>query len=100
MTAPTDAEMRRARVQRYSRGNQIEIEAGRKFAVVLLKLHPDVTSADYSTLGTAVNAVTGIQGVSLLIDGQVPDSEGENETYYLHANAHLGITITEPEPEP
>jgi len=41
---------------------------GEKWACLMVKLHPDVTSGDYATLGSNINAVAGIQDVKLLID--------------------------------
>ena len=48
-----------------------------KYAAVLLKLAPGVTQGDYPALAAAITGITGIQGVTLLIDHQtradVPD---------------------------
>ena len=49
-----------------------EVAVDQKIAIVMLDLHEAVTSADYATLGSAINGVTGITGVKLLIDGQTP----------------------------
>ena len=72
------------------------VDTGQKLAMVLLKLHPDVTQADYSTLGAAINGITGITGLHLLIDGQTPASIPADTELRVVTDVHLRI---EPIPE-
>ncbi|MCP4549643.1 MAG: hypothetical protein GY835_24575 [bacterium] len=54
-----------------ARGSVVMLE-GEKFACVLLHLGPTVTQANYPAMRTALEAVTGVDEVDLLVDGQVP----------------------------
>lgn len=74
ITIPSNDVMIVGAVNRYAKASgQTVLNAGQKFACVTLKLAPAVTSADYAALAAAINAITGIQGVDLLVDGQVGD---------------------------
>lgn len=66
---PTVDEQQKLVRNRTRRGNSVPISTSQKFAVVLLKLAPAVTQADYPALVTAIKAIPGIQDISLLVDG-------------------------------
>jgi len=76
LNEPTLDDLRR---QYYSlemrqRGTLVELEAERKWAICLLKLAPAVNQpGDYATLATAIKAVSGVQDIDLIIDGQATD---------------------------
>lgn len=50
--------------------DRIVLELNTKYAICLLKLHPAVTPANYPAIGQAINAVPGVQGITLIIDHQ------------------------------
>lgn len=78
------------------RHSSVVVPVDQKLAVVLLHLNPAVTPADYPALGTAINAVTGITGVNLLIDGQTPATIPADHELRVIFDAQLRI---EPLPE-
>ncbi len=51
------------------------LEDGTKYAICLLKLHPTVVPGDYPALKTAVEGVTGIQEIELLVDRETRATE-------------------------
>ena len=54
-------------------GTMVPIAVSQKYAIVLILLHPNVVQpADYPALKQAVEAVTGITEIKLLIDGTTP----------------------------
>ena len=65
-----------------------------KLAAVLLELNPAVTPSDYGSLGTQIKAIAGIDGVTLLIDGQTPSSIPAGTELRLHTDVHLRIDPT------
>jgi hypothetical protein len=57
------------------RSNQEVIATSQKFAICLIKLAGAVAQpGDYAAMKTAIEAVTGVQGIVLLVDGQCPAS--------------------------
>lgn len=82
---------------RYMRkGNLATIATEQKFAVVLLKLGPAITRADYPRLRTELLAIDGIDAIELLIDGQAPASIPENTRLVAAVEAQLRIEDTPP----
>ena len=49
---------------------QVSLEADTRYALCLLKLASAVEPSDYPSLKTAVEAITGIQEIQLVIDHQ------------------------------
>ena len=67
---PTAAEAMRGAVNRSAKSSKtVTVGDDQKLALVLLELHADVTSGDYASLGSQINAITGITGLNLVIDG-------------------------------
>ncbi len=58
----------------YNRGmriaDRIVLETDQKYALCLLKLASAVQSTDYPALKAAIEAITGIQEISLVVDHQ------------------------------
>ena len=75
------------------KSNVAVIELDTKYAMVLIKLNPVVSQpGDYAALKTAVEAVTGIVEVSLLIDTHgTPASIPAGKELRLVAEAHIRI---------
>jgi hypothetical protein len=74
------------------RSNQEGIATGQKFAVCLVKLAAAVNQPDdYAALKTAIEAVTGVQEISLLIDGQCPASIPVGGELRAVVDGHLRI---------
>jgi len=73
------------------------LEADTKYALCLLKLHSSVTPDQYPALKAAIEAVSGVQEISLVIDHQtratVPD--GKQLKVVMEFNLRL-----DPIPEP
>jgi len=61
-------------IDMYNRGMtravSIDLNTATKYAVCLIRLAPAVTPANYPALKAAIEAITGIQEISLLIDHQ------------------------------
>ena len=77
---------------RMRRSNVETLTVGRKYAVVLIKLAAGVNQpGDYAALGAAIKAITGIQDVTLLIDGQAPASIPAGKQLDMVVDAHLRI---------
>lgn len=57
---------------RGKKSGSINVTSGQKFAIVYMPLAGAVTQSDYPTLKAAIEAIAGIQSISLLIDGQIP----------------------------
>ena len=74
------------------------IPANQKLAVVVLELAPAVTPADYPALGAAIKAISGIQDVDLLIDGQSGDAI-VGQSIKLFVTAHRRYIENPQEPE-
>ena len=71
-----------------------------QYGAILVELNAAVTQANYAAIGAAVNAVQGIDGVSLLIDGKTPANTPTDATYELWAKAWLAVKDNPVEPEP
>lgn len=67
------------------------LDASQKFACVLVKLAPAVTQADYPALKAAIEAVAGVQEISLLVDGQSLASIPADHRVRLHLTAQMRI---------
>ena len=80
------------------RSNTVEIDPSQKLTVCLLKLAPAVTQSDYPTLKTAIEAVAGIQSISLLVDGQAPASIPADTDLRIVVDAQMRIDNTPEEP--
>lgn len=77
---------------RMKRSNVKVLELDRKYAVCLISLHAAVNQpGDYTALKTAIEAVTGVQQVELLIDGQCPASIPTGKELRMICEAHLRI---------
>ena len=77
---------------RMKRSNVKVLDLDRKYAVCLISLAAGVTQPDdYSTLKTAIEAVTGIVEIDLLIDGQAPSSIPAGKQLRMICEAHLRI---------
>lgn len=85
--------------KRLKRTANADLADGTKYAVVLMKLAGAVTPADYPTLKTNIEAVVGIQEVSLLIDHQTRASVPENHTQVLSVTANVKLRDDTPKPE-
>ena len=91
---PTAAQQQKAI---YNRGMReagiVDLELGTKYALCLLRLHPDVDQpGDYATLATCVKAVTGIQGVDLVVDSHgTPATIPEGHKLVMVCEANLRI---------
>ena len=74
------------------RSNHCELIPSQKFAICIVELNPAVVQpTDYSTLKTQVEAIVGIQRISLLVDGQCPASIPEGKQLVGYVEAHLRI---------
>lgn len=73
------------------RSNRIVMPADQKLAVVILALASAVTQADYPALKTAIETVSGIQQVNLLIDGKTPASIPEDTELRVCVDAQIRI---------
>jgi len=78
---------------RMKRSSVKVLAADTKYAMVLLRLHADVTQpGDYATLAGAMTAIAGVQEVSLLIDTHgTPAAIPEGKELRLIAEAHIRI---------
>lgn len=60
------------KINTYNRGmrsaDKIPLETDQLYALCLLKLNNTVVPADYPTLKSAIEAVTGVQNISLIVD--------------------------------
>ena len=69
-------------VAMYNRGmhaaDKIDLVPGAKYALCLLKLHSAAVPSDYGTLKTAIEAISGVQNISLVVDNQ--DASGNVQT--------------------
>ena len=69
-----------------------------KYAIVLLRLAGAVVPGDYPTLKTNIEAATGVQEVSLLIDHQTRVSVPADHTQVLRVSADIDLRDDTPEP--
>ena len=84
---------------RQRRGNnRVDLEDSTKYAVVLLKLAGAVTPGDYPTLKTNIEAVTGVQEVTLLIDHETRASVLADHTQVLRVMGEVSLRH-DPPPE-
>ncbi len=84
--------------KRLRAGASQDLEDDTKYAIVLLKLAGAVVPGDYPTLKTNIEAVTGIQEVSLLIDHQTRASVPAGHTQVLWVMADINLRDDTPEP--
>ncbi len=63
----------------------------KKLACVLLQLADAVTPANYAAIGAAIDAIAGIDGVSLVVDGQTPAMIPANTQLRLCVDVQLRI---------
>ena len=94
LTVPSADEQQKLVYNRKVRaGNSVELSTDQDFVVVLLCLAPGITEADYPVLGAAITAISGIQGVDLLVDGNhsAPADIPENTRLMLCADVQLRI---------
>ncbi len=68
-----------------------DLEGDTKYAMVLLKLNPAVTPADYADLRTSIIGITGVQDVTLLIDHQTKATVQADHKQVLEASAKLKL---------
>ena len=73
------------------------LEDDTKYAVVLVRLAGAVVPGDYPALKTNLEAVTGVQEVSLLIDHQTRAIVPENHVQVLRV--HADVTLRDDTPE-
>ena len=72
-------------------GNSVELPLNKKLACVVLQLNDVVVPDDYPALATAIKAISGIQDVDLLVDGQTPASIPDGTKLMLCAEVQLRI---------
>ena len=74
------------------RCNRHDVDTGEKFAVCLLKLNGAVNQpGDYATLKSAVEGITGITEILLLIDGQAPAAIPVGMKLTVNVEGHIRI---------
>ncbi len=79
--------------------DRVDLIPEAKYAVCLLRLHDTVTPGDYSTIGTDIKAVTGVQDIDLLVDYQAA-SAAELEEYEVEvASVRADIRLRDDTPE-
>ena len=77
---------------RMRRSNVETLVVGRKYAVCLIRLATAVNQpADYPALKAAIEAIAGVNEVTLLIDGQAPANIPTGKQLRLVVEAHLRI---------
>jgi hypothetical protein len=81
-----------------NRGGSVDVGSDQKFAVVFVPLAPAVTQGDYPALKAAIEAIAGIQPISLLIDGQMPTIPADM-TATIKVNAQMRLRKTPVDPE-
>lgn len=92
ITIPDADEQLQIAVNKRSRASgNLLLDGNQKFACVLLRLAPDVGPGDYLALKIYIEAHTGIQGVSLLVDGQVPVVIPEDHQMRVYVEAAMRI---------
>jgi len=79
------------------RSNVKVLSLDQKYAVCLISLAPAVNQpGDYAALRAAIEAITGIQEIELLIDGQTPSSIPVDKELRMVCEAHLRIDDAPP----
>lgn len=92
ITIPDADEQLQIAVNKRARASgNLLLDEDQKFACVLLRLAPAVTQDDYAVLRADIQAIPGIQGASLLVDGQVPTDISEDYQVRLYLEAALRI---------
>jgi len=77
---------------RMRRSNVEKLEPSRKYAIILLALKPAVIQPDsYTAIGAAIKSVPGIDNITLLIDGQAPETVPVGKQLRMVVDAHLRI---------
>ena len=101
ITEPTADELVNLAFQHKLRASaSADLENDTKYAVCLLKLHSAMTPGDYPALKTAIEGVTGVQNISLLIDHQTRASVPEYHVQVLRMRADVTLRDDTPvEPE-
>ena len=95
---PTADELVDLAFQHKIRGHATQdLEDDTKYAIVLVKLAGAVEPSDYPTLKTNIEAVVGVQNVSLLIDHQTRASVPENHVQVLRMRADVKLRDDTPE---
>ncbi len=78
--------------RRMRKGSRQGIDTGQKFAVCLIELAGGVNQpGDYAALKASVEAIAGIERISLLIDGQAPATIPVDMELRLCVEGHLRI---------
>ena len=90
-----DEQLQIACNKRARQSGSLLLDESQKFACVLVKLAPAVTQGDYPALKTAIEDISGIQTVDLLIDGQVPASIPDGTQLRLILDAQMRIESSE-----
>lgn len=99
LTVPSADEQQKLVYNRKVRaGNSVELPLDQKLACVVLQLNGVVVPDDYPALAVAIKAISGIQDVALLVDGQTPVSIPENTKLMLCADVQLRIDDLPEEP--
>lgn len=91
LTMPSADEQQKLVRNRTRISNNEPIGLSQKFAVVLLKLAPAVTQADYPALKAAVEDIPGIQNVALLVDGLTDTTLPLNSEFKLVSDVQVRI---------
>ena len=93
ITEPSADQQQKAMFNRSMRATAVvDLDTGAKYALVAIKLAPGVDQpGDYAAMKTAIEAVSGVQEINLLVDGQAPASIPADHTLKLYATLHLRI---------
>lgn len=87
----------------YNRGmravEKLTLETDTKYAVCLIKLNSAVQQSDYPTLKAAIEDITGVQNINLIIDHQTRDSLPENTELSTYIEFNLRIDPVTEAPE-
>ena len=92
ITIPNEAErLRDAYNRRGSVTTRVPVDDGQKYAVALIKLAGAVTPEDLPALGTAINGITGITGITLCARHQAEAEPGDGFGTVVHVTTHARI---------
>lgn len=87
-------------IDTYNRGmrtaERIVLDTDQLYAVCLLRLNNAVTPANYPALKTAIEAVTGVQNISLIIDHRTRATIPANTQLMAIVEANLRLEPVEP----
>ena len=90
ISIPSAAEAMRDAINRKAKKHKVVVlDLDQKYAAVLLKLNAAVTQSDYGSLGSQITAITGIQGIELLIDGKTPATVPGGDQYRIATDVQL-----------